>query len=75
MKRVKRLHMCVRMHTVYFCFYPPRFLSRPSSALISCLPLRSWWTIRAPSVQGPIPICIFRFSICMAAVGFEPLTS
>ena len=35
------------------------FFSRPSSA---GLPLRSWWTIGAPSVQGAIPMSIFCFS-------------
>ena len=38
------------------------------------LPLRSWWTIGAPSVQGAIPMSIFRFSYQVTVVGFEPPT-
>ena len=42
--------------TLYFFFFllfqPP---PPPPKALFSCSPLRSWWTIGTPSVQGAIP--------------------
>ena len=53
----------------FFGFYPG--LVQLCSA---GLPLRSWWTIGAPSVQGAIPMSIFRFSYQVAVVGFEPPT-
>ena len=55
----------------FVCLFYPGLVQLWSAGL----PLRSWWTIGAPSVQGDLPVPIFRFSTCMAAVGFEPPTS
>ena len=40
----------------FFGFYPGLV-----QHLFVGLPLRSWWTIGAPSVQGAIPMSIFSF--------------
>ena len=59
---------------LYFFLFFLSFYPGLVQLWLAGLPLRSWWTIGAPSVQGAIPLSIFRFSYQVAVVGFEPPT-